>query len=216
MADTRVVSSNMFGLRAARSWEEAPVTTLIVGLVVFLAAHSVRIFADEWRTRTVERLGLGPYKLAYSVVSVVGLALVVWGYGMAREGPVVVWQPPIWGRHAAALLTVVGFVLVVAAYVPGTRIKSALGHPMTVGVGLWALGHLLANGTLRALVLFGAFLVWAVVLFAVRRRQDREAGTRRPAGSLARDAIVVVIGVVASLGFAIWLHAPLIGVRPFA
>lgn len=190
-------------------------TTLIVGLVVFLAAHSVRIFADDWRTRAVARLGPGPYKLAYSVVSIVGLALVVWGYGMARANPVVVWQAPTWGGHATALLTVVGFILVAAAYVPGTRIKAALGHPMTAGVGLWALAHLLSNGTLRALVLFGAFLVWAVVLFAMRRRQDREAGASPPAGSLARDALVVVVGVVASLGFAIWLHAPLIGVRPF-
>ena len=105
--------------------------------------------------------------------------------------------------------------LVAAAYVPGMRIKTALGHPMTAGVGLWALAHLLSNGTLRAVVLFGAFLAWAVVLFATRRRQDRQAGASPPAGSLARDALVVVAGIVAALGFAVWLHAPLIGVRPF-
>ena len=114
------------------------------------------------------------------------------------------------------MLTVVAFILVAAAYVPGTRIKAALGHPMTAGVGLWALAHLLSNGTLRAVVLFGAFLAWAVVLFATRRRRDRQAGASPPAGRLARDALVVVVGIVASVGFAIWLHAPLIGCAPSA
>lgn len=190
-------------------------TTLIVGLVVFLAAHSLRIFAPGWRTRQVARMGPGRYKLVYSVVSIVGLALVVWGYGMARANPVVLWTAPTWGRHAAALFAVVAFVLVAAAYVPGTRIKAALGHPMTAGVGVWALGHLLANGRLDAVVLFGAFLAWAVVLFATRRAQDRAAGTTYPAGTLARDAIVAVVGIAAALGFALFLHGPLIGVRPF-
>jgi len=190
-------------------------TTLIAGLVVFLLSHSLRIFAVDWRARQVARMGPGPYKVAYSVVSIVGLALVVWGYGMARANPAVLWTAPTWGRHATALLTVVAFVLVVAAYVPGTRIKAALGHPMTAGVALWALGHLLSNGRLDAVVLFGAFLAWAVVLFAARRAQDRAAGTTYPAGTLARDAIVVVVGIAAALGFALFLHGPLIGVRPF-
>ncbi|HEX6137026.1 MAG TPA: NnrU family protein [Casimicrobiaceae bacterium] len=189
--------------------------TLIAGLVVFLLSHALRIFAPGWRERQVARMGPGPYKIAYSVVSIVGLVLVVWGYGMARANPVVLWPAPAWGRHATALLTVVGFILVVAAYVPGTRIKAALGHPMTAGVGLWAIGHLAANGSLAAVVLFGAFLAWAVVLFVTRRAQDRAAGTTYPAGSLSRDATVVVVGIVAALAFALFLHGPLIGVRPF-
>ena len=189
--------------------------TLIAGLVVFLLAHSLRIFAYDWRERQVARMGPGPYKIAYSAVSIVGLVLIVWGYGMARANPVALWPAPAWGRHATSLLTVVGFILVAAAYVPGTRIKAALGHPMTAGVGLWALGHLIANGRLDAVVLFGAFLAWAVVLFVTRRAQDRAAGTTYPAGHLSRDAAVVVVGIVAALAFALFLHAPLIGVRPF-
>ena len=119
-------------------------------------------------------------------------------------------------RHVAALLTVAGFVLIAAAYVPGTKLKAALGHPMTAGIALWALGHLVANGRLPAVVLFGTFLVWSIVTFAVRRGRDRVAGVRYPAGSLRMDAIALVAGLVLSLVFALFLHGPLIGVRPFA
>ena len=103
---------------------------LLAGLVVFLASHSVGIVAPDWRTRQVARLGERPWKLAYSVVSLVALAMIVWGYGAARAEPTLVWMPPAWTRHVAALLTVIGFVLIAAAYVPGTRIKAAIGHPI--------------------------------------------------------------------------------------
>jgi len=102
-----------------------------------------------------------------------------------------------------------------ATYVPRTKIKAALGHPMTAGVALWAFAHLLANGTLHDIVLFGAFLVWALVTFVIRRGRDARAGTTYSPGSLAKDAIAVVAGVVVSVGFALFLHGPLIGVRPF-
>ena len=188
---------------------------LVVGLVVLLGVHLAGALAPAFRERTVARIGLGPWKLVYSVVSIAGLLLVVWGYGLARADPTVLWASPDWGRHAAALLTVIAFVLIVAAYVPGTHFKSALGHPMTLGVALWALGHLLANGTLRALILFGAFLAWSIVTYAVRRSRDRAAGVTYPPGTLARDVVVVVAGAAVALAFALWLHAPLIGVRPF-
>ncbi len=190
-------------------------TSLVIGLVAFLAPHTVGIFAPDWRLRQIARMGIGPYKLAYSAVSIVGLLLVIRGFGMARANPTVLWQAPAGARHATAALTVIAFVLVAAAYVPGTRMKAALGHPMTVGVGLWALAHLLSNGRLADVVLFGAFLAWSVVLFAVRRARDRAAGTAYPAGALSRDGIAAVAGIVAALVFAFFLHAPLIGVRPF-
>jgi uncharacterized membrane protein len=188
---------------------------LIVGLLVFLVSHSVGVAAPDWRERQVQRIGLGPWKLAYSALSIIGLALIIWGYGIARANPVVVWVSPAWTRHVTALLTVIAFVLVAAAYVPGTRIKAAIGHPMTAGIALWAFSHLLANGRLNAVILFGGLLVWALVTFVSRRRRDREAGRIHPAGSLARDAIAVVAGVVASIAFALYLHGPLIGTRPF-
>ena len=133
-------------------------TYLVLGLVLFLGVHSTRIFADDWRTRQIARLGEGAWKGLYSVASLAGFALLVWGYGQTRIDPVVVWDPPTWTRHLAALLMIPAFVLVVAAYVPGNRIKAAVGHPMVAGVKVWAIAHLLSNGRLGDIVLFGVFL----------------------------------------------------------
>ena len=144
------------------------------------------------------------------------LGRLVYGYGEARQATTLLWQPPTWTRHVAAVLVLVAFVLVAAAYVPGTRIKSAVGHPMILGAKVWALAHLLANGTVADVVLFGAFLAWAIVDYAASRRRDRAKGTTYPPGPPARDAIAVVLGAVAWAVFAFWLHGPLIGVRPFA
>ena len=188
---------------------------LIAGLLIFLGSHSIGVAAPDWRARQAARMGEGSWKLAYSAVSIIGLFLVIWGYGVARANPVVLWNAPAFTRHVTALLTVIGFVLVAAAYVPRTRIKAALGHPMTVGIALWALGHLLINGRLAALILFGSFLVWATLVYVVRRARDREAGRTYPAGGIARDAIAIAIGIVASGAFAFYLHGPLTGIRPF-
>jgi uncharacterized membrane protein len=191
-------------------------TILIAGLALFFVTHSVGIAAPEWRARRVERMGEQRFKLVYSLVSLVPLALIVWGYGDARSNTTFLYAPSPAMRHVTALLSVAGFVLIAAAYVPGTRMKAALGHPMTAGIALWALGHLLANGRLPAVILFGTFLLWSIVTFAVRRGRDRVADVRYPDGSLGRDAIAVVAGIALSLVFALFLHYPLIGVRPFA
>jgi uncharacterized membrane protein len=188
---------------------------LLLGLLIFLGTHSVRIFADGWRTRLMAQRGEGAWKVAYSLVSAVGLVLIVWGYGLARAQPVVLWTPPVWGRHLAGLLNLAAFVLIAAAYVPGNTLKGRLGHPMVLGVKVWAFAHLLANGTLGAVVLFGAFLAWGIADFASARRRDRAAGVVYPAGSLARDAVTVVVGIVAGAVFAFLLHGWLIGRRPF-
>lgn len=190
-------------------------TELVAGLLIFLGVHSVRIYADAWRSAQIARLGEGPWKGLYSLASAVGLGLIVWGYGEARMAPVDLWYPPVWTRHLAALLTLPAFVLIAAAYVPGTRVKAAIGHPMVGGVKLWALAHLLANGRLADLLLFGAFLVWAALDFRSARRRDRAAGTRYAAGPAARDGLAVAAGVAAWAAFAFWLHGWLIGVRPF-
>ncbi|MDQ6916687.1 MAG: NnrU family protein [Pseudomonadota bacterium] len=188
---------------------------LILGLVIFLGVHSVRIVADDWRSARVARLGEGPWKGLYALASLAGFALIVWGYGQARVDSVVLWSPPGWTRQLLPPLTLLAFVLVVAAYVPDTHLKAWLGSPMVLGVKLWAFAHLIANGTLAGTVLFGSFLVWAVVDFASSRRRDRAAQVKYPAGSLARDALAVVVGIAAWAAFAFWLHEWLIGVRPF-
>jgi len=188
---------------------------LILGLVLFLGVHSLRIFADGWRTAQIARMGELPWKGAYSLFSIVGLGLIVWGYGLARADPVVLWLPPVWTRHLAALLTVPAFILLVAAYLPGSHIKAKVGHPMVAGVKIWALAHLLANGNLADLILFGAFLVWAVADFISARRRDRIAGRTYPVCCWTRDASVTAIGLLAWALFAMWGHTWLIGVRPF-
>jgi len=187
---------------------------LLLGLLLFLGIHSVRICATPWRTAQIARVGEGKWKGVFSLVSLIGFFLIVWGYGQARLDPLVLWIPPVWTRHVAALLTFVAFVLIAAAYVSGTRIKAAIGHPMVAGATLWAFAHLIANGMLADVVLFGGFLGWAIALFAFSRRRDRDAGIVYPAGSLSRDALAAAIGGVAWIVFAVWLHLWLIGVRP--
>jgi uncharacterized membrane protein len=188
---------------------------LILGLALFLGVHSTRIVADGWRTATIARVGEKSWKGIYTLLSIAGFVLLVIGYGAARQSPVVLYVPPVWSRHLAALLTIPAFVLVVAAYVRGNAIKRAIGHPMVAGVKVWALAHLLANGTLADVLLFGAFLVWAVLSFIAARRRDRAAGTTYPAGPGVRTVITVVVGLVAWAVFAFALHRPLIGVAPF-
>ena len=190
-------------------------TLLILGLVIFLGVHSTRVFAEDWRSAQQARLGEKAWKGAYSLASLLGLVLLVWGYGLARQTPVPLWTPSIGLRHLASLLTVLAFVLLAAAYVPRNSIKARIGHPMVAGVKLWALSHLLANHTLADLLLFGGFLVWAVLCFRAARARDRAAGTVYPAGTLQGNVITVVAGLAAWAVFAMWLHRLLIGVRPF-
>ena len=188
---------------------------LVLGLVVFLGAHSVRIFAEGWRTRGIARLGEMGWKGLYAVVSLIGLALIVWGFAQARLQPVVLWSPPAMLKHLNALFTLLAFIGVAAAYVPRNRLRARLHHPMVLGVKLWAFGHLLATGTLADLVLFGAFLLWAVLDFRAARRRDRALGTVYAPGAMGPTVLVVVVGGVAWAVFAFWLHAAWIGVAPF-
>ena len=190
-------------------------TLLILGLVIFLGVHSVRIVADGWRSRVLAQRGQGVWKGAYALVSLAGFALIVWGYGAARQQPVVLWPSPTWTRHLAALLTLPAFVMLVAAYVPGNAIKAKLKHPMVLAVKLWAFAHLLANNTLADLLLFGSFLVWALADFRSARQRDRANGTVYAPGRAVPTVIVVAVGVVAWVGFAMWAHLAWIGVRPF-
>jgi uncharacterized membrane protein len=192
-------------------------TVLLLGLVLFLGIHSVRIVAQAWRQRRIDAMGLNGWKAAYSLVSAVGLALIVWGYGLARAEPVVLWVPPKGMAHAASLLTLVAFVLLAAAYVPRNRIKSRLRHPMVLGVKVWALAHLLSNGNLADVLLFGSFLVWAVLSFKAARRRDESAPVSGGSadGNLPNTLVTVGIGVIAWGVFAFWAHGVLIGVRPF-
>jgi uncharacterized membrane protein len=188
---------------------------LILGLVVFIGSHLFTL-ARGPRAALIGRLGEGPYKGLYSLVSILGVVLIAYGFGQYRATSWVdVWSPPVWTRHLALLLVWVAFILLAAAYLPG-RIKSGAKHPMLAAVKIWALAHLLANGDLGSMILFGSLLAWAVVArIAVKRRRDEvrdHAGpAARPAGA-RNDILAVAIGTAAFVIFAIWLHPVLIGV----
>lgn len=188
---------------------------LVLGLALFLGMHSVRIVADPWRSAMRTRLGAAPWKLGYTLVSVLGLVLIVWGYGQARQQPVVLWQPPAAMHAVAALLLLPAFVMLAASKGPANGVRGRLRHPQLLGVKLWAFAHLLANGTLADVLLFGGFLVWAVLCFRAARQRDRAQNIVYATGTPRHTAITIAIGVVAWAVFGFWLHGPLIGVQPF-
>lgn len=188
---------------------------LIAGLVFFLGMHSTHMLAPQWRESMIRQMGLMPWKGLYSLISLMGFGLIIWGYGMARLDPTWVWFAPGWTRHLSSLLMIPAFIFLVAAYVPGNRIKARLGHPMVLAVKTWALAHLIANGTLADILLFGGFLAWAVVYFIHARRKDRANNTQYPVKGTKYDVITVVGGLVAYALFAFWAHQWLIGVPPF-
>ena len=189
-------------------------TLFIVGLAVFLGVHSVGIFAPAWREAQIARRGDAAWKGLYSVVSLLGFVLLIHGYGVLQQAPVVLWTPPSALRHIALLLMLPVFPLLLAAYLPG-RIKTAAKHPMLVATKLWALSHLLANGNLADVLLFGGFLAWAVAdRISLKRRVARTVpgAPARP----VNDVIAVVGGVALYIVFLLWGHRWLIGVSPLS
>jgi uncharacterized membrane protein len=184
-------------------------TMLIAGLVLFLGIHTLTTLREP-RAVLIGRIGEGPYKGLYSLVSAAGLVLIVWGFGRYRaDGYIPVWDPPFGLRHLTMLLMWFSFVAIVAANAPAGKIKGMLRHPMLVGVKIWALAHLLANGDLGSLILFGTFLAWAVYdRIAVKRLGD--PGAPR-SGFTTGDVIAIVVGTVAYVAM-FWLHPWLIGV----
>jgi uncharacterized membrane protein len=186
---------------------------LIIGLVLFLGVHSVAIFAPALRARTIHRLGERAWKGLYAVVSLVGFVLICYGFGLARQAPVVLYSPPIWLRHVALLLMLPVFPLIIAAYLPG-RIKTAAKHPMLAAVKLWAFAHLLANGLLADILLFGGFLAWAVVdRISLKRRSIPQVLRTAPQGPW-NDVIAVVLGLAIYALLIGWAHLRLFGVSP--
>lgn len=184
---------------------------LILGLVLFLGVH---LFTTrrESRSALIERFGYGAYRIGYSLLSLLGLILIVYGFGLyRREGWIDVWYPPLWTRHLALLLVWGAFVCFPAAHQPG-HIKRILKHPMLVAVKLWATAHLLANGDLGSIILFGSFLAWAVLArISLKRRPDAVEFAPGPPRWSA-DLIAIGVGTVAWFVFAYWLHPLLIGV----
>jgi uncharacterized membrane protein len=187
---------------------------LILGLVIFVIPH-VFVTRREARAAVIGRLGEGPYKLAFSVVSIVGVVLIGVGFGRYRAaGMIPLWSPPDFMRHVTVALTWPAIVMVVAAYIPG-NIKRTLKHPMLAGVKLWALAHLLSNGDLGSIILFGGILAWAVFdRIALKRRAD-PGGPAIPVGGWSRDVAAIVVGTLLYLALGTLFHPYVIGVPAF-
>ena len=183
---------------------------LVLGLIIFFGAHSVSIVNDPWRNRMAASMGEWTWKGLYALVALAGFVLIVLGYGLARQDPVVLYTPPAWLHSVAMVLLIPVFPLLLAAYLPG-RIQTAARHPMLAATKLWAVAHLLANGMLADVLLFGVFLVWAVVdRISMKRRTQRPVPGIPP--SRANDLIAVVGGLALYAAFIFWLHGWLIGV----
>ena len=189
---------------------------LVIGMILFIATHSLRIFAPAWRERQVARIGEKPWKGLISVLAAVTLALLIWGFAQARPEAVTLYESPLWLKHIAAALVLIAFLFITAAYVPGNALKARFGHPMVAGVKTWAFAHLLANGRDVDLVLFGGFMVWSIVDYAAARRRDRRAGVTQAPATLRGTIIVIAAGIAAWALFAFLLHGWLIGVNPMS
>jgi uncharacterized membrane protein len=184
---------------------------MILGLLLFFAAH-VFTTKRKARAQAIARLGEGTYKILYSVVSLAGLALIIWGFGHYRAaGMIPVWEPPVAFKHITVALMLPAVILVVASYLRG-RIYATLKHPMLAGIKLWAFAHLLANGDLGSIILFGSFLGWAVYDRITLKQRSDAGGPPIPVGGITNDLIAVAVGVVAYLALAFAFHPVVIGV----
>lgn len=185
----------------------------LAGLVLFLGVHSISIINDPWRNRMVDKIGEIPWKGIYSLVAIAGLIMLVWGYGLARYDTTQLYSPPTWLQHISLLLLLPVFPLLIAAYLPG-RIKAAAKHPMLLAVKLWALSHLLANGSVISVILFGSILAWAVVdRISLKHRNQRP--TPGIPSTQFNDILAVVAGIGMYIAFVLWLHNLLFGVSPY-
>ncbi|PUE33933.1 NnrU family protein [Limnohabitans sp. Jir72] len=189
---------------------------LLIGLVLFLGIHSLQSLAPQLRQNAIARWGALGFKGVYAGISLLGLTLLVQGYGQARLDPVVLWTPPRGMQHTTILLMWLAMVLLVAAYVPGNQIKAKLRHPMTLSVKVWALAHLLSNGNLADVLLFGGFLIWSVLVFRAARQRERLSMHTAPEGTLIGSLLAVALGTGVWAAFLMGgLHLWLIGVMPF-
>src|SRR6478736_1131603 len=187
---------------------------MILGLALFFAAH-VFTTKREARAQAIARLGEGTYKILYALASIAGLALIVWGFGHYRaDGWIDVWYPPKAMKHITVALMLPAVILVVASYLRG-RIYSTLKHPMLAGVKLWAAAHLLANGDLGSIILFGSCLAWAVFDRISLKRRGEAGGPPIPGGGPTNDLIAIAVGVIAYLALGFAFHPAVIGVPVF-
>jgi uncharacterized membrane protein len=187
---------------------------LILGLALFIGAH-VFVTMRAQRDAVIKQIGDGAYKILFALVAIAGVVLISWGYGLYRETEwIEVWDPPAWTRHVTVLLTWPAVICVTAAYIPG-NIKRTLKHPMLVGVKLWAVAHLISNGDLGSIILFGALLAWAVYDRITLKRRTDPGGPPIPVGGRRNDMIAIIVGTIFYLALGLVFHPLAIGVPAF-
>jgi uncharacterized membrane protein len=188
---------------------------LVLGIIIFLGMHLVRVVAPGFRAGIIESRGKGTWMGLYTIVSLVGLCLIIYGFGQARGETGMLYNPPIFLRHIALLLMLVAFIVLAAGFLPAGRIAVAVKHPQVLSIKIWALAHLLANGETSSVLLFGSFLAWAVILRISLKRRERAGEKVLPVFKSTRnDVLAVLIGLVAFVLFVWKLHELLIGVQP--
>ncbi len=193
-------------------------TVLWAGLLVFLGVHALPI-RQTLKEKIEASLGDNVYKILFSLISVIGLVLIIYGYGIARDNPSEydpIYTPPTFLRHIALLLMLIAFISFVATYIP-SKIKQKLKNPMLISIKVWALAHLLANGNLADVILFGCFLVWAVIaVISAKKRQKQKSVDVPQITPIYNDILVILLGTGIYILFALWLHERLIGVAPIS
>ncbi|CAN7403634.1 NnrU family protein [Pararhizobium sp. LjRoot238] len=190
-------------------------TLLILGIVIFLGMHLVRVVAPGLRASVIERQGKGAWMGIYAVISLIGLLLIIYGFGEARAVTGMLYNLPVFLKHISLLLMLLAFICLAAGFLPAGRIAVAVKHPQILSIKIWALAHLLANGETSSVLLFGSFLAWAVILRISLKRRQRVGEKVLPVfRSASNDLLAMAIGVVA-YGLFVWkLHEWLIGVPP--
>lgn len=186
---------------------------LVIGLMLFFIPHSINALAPQWRQSCLHRWGAKGWKMRHAGVSLLGFALIIWGYGQARASGVQLWLPPAGLKHANFLFTLVAFILLGAYCIPGNHMTARLRHPLTLATKVWAMGHLLAVGSLPAVVIFASFLVWSIVVFRAARQRDRVLGLVPERGHWLNTVLAVVLGLVLWVVVVMWAHGAVIGVR---
>lgn len=188
---------------------------LVIGLVVFFCLHSVRLVAPHWRETIMQQHGAMRWKMRFGMITLLSTAFIVMGYLQMRVEPVWLWFPPVWTRHLAGLLVLVALFFAGSALVPNTTMKKKMGYPMLIAVKIWAFAHLISNGSLADVMVFGSFLVWSIVSFAVYRRRDRKAGVIRDFESgVQYDLAAFAFAMVSWFAIVFYLHQAIIGVSP--
>ena len=190
---------------------------LIIGLVIFFCLHSVRLVAPQWRESSMKQHGAMRWNMRFGLLTLMSSAFIVMGYMQMRVEPIWLWFPPVWTRHLAGLLVLVALFFVGSALVPNTSMKQKMGYPLLIGIKIWAFAHLISNGTVVDVMIFGSFLVWSIVSFAVYRRRDRKAGVvyaTSDESSVPSNLLAFVFAMMSWFSIVFYLHEAIIGVSP--